>query len=308
MLNKNNNVSALTRYLLGQLSEAEQTAIEESYFTDADYFEQLKIAEAELLDDYVNERLSSADRQAFEKTYLSSPSRRRRATFAAVWKTYVANQPLIAGGKAPEGAFFRKIKRPWIWVPATAALLLLIGGFWLGLQNQNLNVEIEKAIAQESARIDAEIQEKFNAAREFDEPIARENLPPPSPAPQPKDENQNNHQLIASIVLNPGGVRSSSRMNTLEVSATTKTIRLVLPFKSAESYKNYDAVIEKPDGAPVFSEGNLPVQKTAAQNQVIWKLAAGVLNEGDYLITLRGINAANESEDVADYQLRIRKK
>ena len=50
------------RYLLGGLSESERTSLEEKFFADDKEFEELEIAEGELVDRYVRRELSAADR------------------------------------------------------------------------------------------------------------------------------------------------------------------------------------------------------------------------------------------------------
>ncbi|PYS70334.1 MAG: hypothetical protein DMF69_13855 [Acidobacteria bacterium] len=48
----------MTRYLLGELSESEQSVLEKEYFTDPQFFDQMLKIENELVDDYVRGRLS----------------------------------------------------------------------------------------------------------------------------------------------------------------------------------------------------------------------------------------------------------
>src|SRR5215831_8928385 len=70
---------ALTRYLLGELSEAECSALEQRYFTDPALFDQIVEVENELADDYARGRLDVQTRQRFETHYLNHPQRRERA-------------------------------------------------------------------------------------------------------------------------------------------------------------------------------------------------------------------------------------
>src|SRR5881227_3242379 len=70
-----------TRYLFGELSDSEQTRLEEHYFTDAQTFEQLAQLETELVDDYARGRLSPQMRERFERAYLENRSRRARLRF-----------------------------------------------------------------------------------------------------------------------------------------------------------------------------------------------------------------------------------
>jgi anti-sigma factor RsiW len=70
------------RYLLGNLSEAEQSAFEKDYLADDQVFAELQLVETELIDLYVREELTTADSASFEQHYLNSPERRQRVEFA----------------------------------------------------------------------------------------------------------------------------------------------------------------------------------------------------------------------------------
>src|SRR5688500_6089886 len=78
----NDSKHVMTRYLLGELSEGEQAALEKAYFEDPDVFTELTAAEEGLVDDYARDRLSPDDRARFERVYLADPRRRERVQFA----------------------------------------------------------------------------------------------------------------------------------------------------------------------------------------------------------------------------------
>ena len=72
----------LARYLLGDLSEAEQSAIEDRAFEDRQFAKNILAVEAELIDQYVRGELAGAERQKFETRFLASAERRRKVEFA----------------------------------------------------------------------------------------------------------------------------------------------------------------------------------------------------------------------------------
>src|SRR5262245_3816459 len=71
----------ITRYLLGELPNEEQAALEKSYFKDPLIFDQVLQVESELLDAYARGQLSATMRERFEQSYLKHPSRRERVEF-----------------------------------------------------------------------------------------------------------------------------------------------------------------------------------------------------------------------------------
>src|SRR5437870_3724313 len=84
MKNRTEDEALMTRYLLGQLSEDEQKQIEESFFTDDSYYEQLLARENELAYDYAQGGLSAVERELFEKRFMRSDEGRHRVQLAEV--------------------------------------------------------------------------------------------------------------------------------------------------------------------------------------------------------------------------------
>src|SRR5262245_57822202 len=76
------NKREVIQYLLGAAAAEEQMAVEERYLSDQDFFEQVVAVEKELLDDYARDRLSTSERELFERLYLAHPKRRARAMTA----------------------------------------------------------------------------------------------------------------------------------------------------------------------------------------------------------------------------------
>src|SRR5687767_3799971 len=72
----------IARYLLGDLPETEQMAVEQEYFADPEKFEEVWAAENDLVDRYVRDRLPRGRRELFERNYLQSPKHRERVALA----------------------------------------------------------------------------------------------------------------------------------------------------------------------------------------------------------------------------------
>ena len=70
------------RYLLGKLSKGESARLEERSFVEDGVFEEIEIAEDELIDAYARGSLSSADRERFESKLLKSERVAERVEFA----------------------------------------------------------------------------------------------------------------------------------------------------------------------------------------------------------------------------------
>jgi anti-sigma factor RsiW len=67
----------IERYLLGELSAAERSALENEYLVDGSKYDQICRIEDDLLDRYARGALSPVDRERVERHYLTNPWRRR---------------------------------------------------------------------------------------------------------------------------------------------------------------------------------------------------------------------------------------
>jgi anti-sigma factor RsiW len=72
----------MVKYFLGQLSPDQERQIEECYFANEELFDRLQAIKEELIDDYLQGKLSDEMHQLFERNFLASPARRQQVEFA----------------------------------------------------------------------------------------------------------------------------------------------------------------------------------------------------------------------------------
>src|SRR5262245_24400639 len=77
------NEKRLIQYLLGNLPEEQRLQVEGEFLSDDQRYERLLALESELFYDYAQNKLSPADREQFEKRFLSSEQNRKRAMIAS---------------------------------------------------------------------------------------------------------------------------------------------------------------------------------------------------------------------------------
>ena len=68
----------IRRYLLGDLSAAEEREIEKAFFRDSTLLARVELARDDLADDYAAERLSEVDRGKFRRRLLASDEGREQ--------------------------------------------------------------------------------------------------------------------------------------------------------------------------------------------------------------------------------------
>jgi hypothetical protein len=310
------NEESLVRYLLGQLGEEEQSRVEEKYFADKEWFEQLEVVESDLIDSYVCQRLSGKDLQAFENCFLQSPERRQRVAFAQALQQFVekqpqskANQKIANGGQSFWS--FAGLRR-LTWLPASVAFLLLLGCFWLAFDNARLRNRLQQAQtgADQFETNEQELEEKLRQQRQEAEQLAQE-LKNQRDNRLTQDPSESGLQTaIAQIIpftLNANAVRSSGGIQKLEMPADTRFVRLTMIF-AYEQKKEIEANLKRVGGQEILQRARLKTRANGAKAQVIWALPAKSLDEADYIITINGTDESGAVIDVERYAFRIIKK
>ena len=89
--------AVLKQYLLGDLPADQQQAVEERLLESDEWFEQLLIAEHDLVEDYLGGGLPSAERDKLERRLLSSTEQRAEVDFARML------MKIATGGRRAKG-------------------------------------------------------------------------------------------------------------------------------------------------------------------------------------------------------------
>jgi anti-sigma factor RsiW len=113
------NTAVEVRYLLGELSGEEEKSFENRYFANDQAFEELQIAEGEVIDAYVSETLPAPARKHFEQRLEKSPRLRARVAFARTFAGAIPDIQLEELPVAPAKLRPPKINPPVI--PLTVA-------------------------------------------------------------------------------------------------------------------------------------------------------------------------------------------
>jgi hypothetical protein len=129
------------RYLLGELDETEQEAIEKKLMTGDEPFQELLIAEEELVDDFCEGTLSASEEEHYRDHFLTTPERRFQHRFGATLREH------LSALETPEAIAPRAdptLRRPfggtWRTVFAVAAAALLASGIWWILEQRPIHL------------------------------------------------------------------------------------------------------------------------------------------------------------------------
>ena len=162
----------ITGYLFGELSEDEQTALEEKYFNDREFFDRVVQVENSLVDSHARGLLSLEMRERMERYYLAHPKRRERAKFAETLAARLDQSNAIAvTPSAVAESWWRRLvapmRRPKLaWAFAIVLLLVAGGALWFLIECRRLR--------QELAKTEAERARHEQVARELKDQVANE--------------------------------------------------------------------------------------------------------------------------------------
>lgn len=314
----------MTRYLLGELPEADQHALEQAFFTDSEKFDQVWAVENELVDAYVRNRLPRRERELFERHYLQSPAHRKRVAFARLLLEAADETAAVpVTDSAPTASWWQRLLESLrgsqlllVGAMATAMLLLALGVFRLLSERSRLSDQLASeqsgrmAQAQREQALSRRLQEletQINSERQHSEQASselarlREELRKAQarrPAPQ------SSQPALLSFLLMPGGVRAGGEMQQLTIPPGIRQAQLRVKVE-ANDYRRFQAKVRAVDGGEILSQPSL---KANAQSFVTVTVPASRLDSGDYILTLSGVTAAGDTEEINRYSFRVNRQ
>ena len=314
---------ACARYLLGELSEQEQTELEEAYFADDDLFERFLVVKDDLVDAYARGDLIGQKRARFEQHFLASEPRRERveaargfirAVTAASTNTVTVDRNYRAHTAISWWQSISKLfaSRALAWQGALAALLLvaLISSLLFVRQFQSRRAEHERVQSEEATRRKQEEEGRRAQVSPANEDRS-DNKPSNESDKNPQPKIANNKQTsgpvptqVASLVLLPFNSREVGGAKSLTLRSNTTEVRLQLVFK-AESYGRYDVVLRTVGGEQVIHRRGLKAATNGAGKSVSVTFNPSLLRHQDYVVTLSGITLQKQLEAIDDYYFRV---
>lgn len=315
----------MMRYLLGELSEQEQVALEEKYFTDPQVFDQMLKTESELVDEYARGYLSTEVRERFEKFYMTRPGLIERVKFARALTARLdqIEEPAASAEKTPLAIsswqwflMLLRDQRPVLGFSVALAILLLLGGVWVFVESRRRQ---QRELAQAQAAREAqerprseESQQETGTRKTQEESTAPQASPLSTPqqksVPSPSPTVNSAPQTV-SLALTVGGVRSGNgdRIPTLVIPQGTVQTRLQLVLKDND-YPSYQASLQTVGGTEIFSRSGVKPRSTKSGASFVFTLPASKLAGGDYVLTLRGISPDGEIDDLGKSLFRVEKR
>jgi hypothetical protein len=268
-------------YLLGRVTEEARIRLEEGYFRDDALMARLEFLEDRLIDEYVNEELSPADRADYESRFMASPRRLEKARLSRGLRLAA----LRAERKPRAAALWDFLRRPYFRAfVLVSASILLVCGWWVALQSRSELARVRQSLGGQLAASRARQQqlEKSQSAQ--------------GTAPGARAE------PVLAFVLSPGLSRGTPGAGRLRIPRTDVLVRFQLKLPDGVPGPPYLVSLRTADGDVVWSE---EVARSTGSTLTIG-IASSVLSEGDFLFVVESARAPG-SPRVSSYQLSLLK-
>lgn len=319
------------RYLLGKLAtEDDKARLEERYFTDDAEFEQLEIAEDELIDRYVRNELSAEDTSRFERL-LVSPGLAERVEVARLLVKRTAapapqavTTPANVSVKPVPVGWWDRLFGPAAAIPAfrpafamslifllltTTALIFM----WTKLrhesqrlaQEQQQQEQLRRQIEAEQARSGSLQAELNNTQQEKDRQAA---LAEDLRKQLEVEQRRSTTALFIPIILSPGGgTRAPGGPAVPRFTITAGIPRVAFKLNVTHGdYPLYNASVQNIDSqTPVTTKTNLRPFTDGGHKYIRFNFESKGLRPGSYNVHVDGITTEGKTESFDEYPFRI---
>lgn len=275
---KSNAVQQQTirEYLLGRIAVEEREKLEEQLLIDTELYEELLVSEDELVDEYLRDDLSGADREDFESHFFAAPEHQEKVRFARAFRKYVAVSAAAAVSADVGVADQLAVKPDFSDLPPKRGLF----SSFLPFQNPIVSYSALAALVLMLTGIGW---------------VAWKNLSNPASTGQGE---------ILAVTLTPGFQRSEGETKRFAIRSGVGTIRLQL-LLPGNQYQSYEATVQDFESRAVATKSNLKPTSVDDNPAVFVDLNPSQLTPGDYVIKLSGVPPGGDSTGVASYSFRV---
>lgn len=330
MRDEADNEKLLTMYLLGILPEEQRLQVEVEFLRDDHRYERLLALENELFYDYAQNKLSPAEREQFEKRFLSSERNRKMVMIASALTRKMSESASVESteksiaDREPQ-RFWQSLKSYFVnqsaamRVSLAASAIVTIALIWLIIGIVRLRNEFDQIRAQQTVqedRLRQQAQQERARADELDLRLKREMdenemLQQDLSKMQAQSAGQGQRSpSVISFALAPSIARDqASGMKKLYIPPGAILLILKLKLKGGVEYKSYHATLLTVEGAERWTQDMLQAKRTGSGRSIDLWLPARTLAPGDYELRLKGYASDGTLEETGDYYyLSIRRK
>lgn len=313
----------IIRYLFGELSEEEETAVEERFLTDNQFFEQMLSTEDALMDAYVKGELPEDEREKVETSLLVS---RRQLDELAFVKDLVNGIKVIKHADTETAESSLKPRRPgrWPWSSFFSAqvlwsrfaivslsilsLFLLIWSLRLHNKFTQIETNLEAREKELLQRIDEQNDQNNELARNLEVERGRRDELEQKVAALQTPGSVRSSNSIATLFLTPDSFSrgNNSELNVVNINPDVNRLQINIDIGGKDTYTNYIVEIKTFEGRKIWGSKNLRPTRNN-QDRIVLTLPARLFANDYYTLVLSGHNESGEGIDIADYSFRVKK-
>jgi hypothetical protein len=318
----------MVRYLLGDLNEEEQIQIEEQFFADNRYFEQLQAVEDALIDDYAQGVLTEYERRKVEGLLRSSPQQAREIEFVQDLIRYVSEGPSEEVNKQSPFQTRRprkshpllaplQIRNPWKQFFLVVAVLSVVVVLLMAIWNLTLQRKIGQMAANQALleKRDEELQQQIDKQEDSHGAIVKELERERRKRDQLEQELASLQESKSKISTNEIAIlylrtnsfsRGGGELRMVHVPPGFSRLQIRINLGKKEGYKSYSAVIKTFDGREIWRRDQISPRQ-ANLGRLVLTLPGNIFVNDDYILMLRGQAEAGDVVEIGDYSFRIKR-
>lgn len=271
----------LTRYLLGELPEAEAESLDERSITDDEFAARLRALEDEIVDRHARGESDGPSRARFEQAHRTSSHLQKKLQFAEALHSWTSKGQ--EDRREPSTQAVAEWRR---WPLAAAAIVLIATTGFLVRTNQRLrrefaHVETQRAVAEQQ---NAQLQRQLDSR------------PAQSAAPSAP---------VTATFLLPPPRRGSEREATIALKRDTTQVSLRLEVESDAYPLFWAALKDASSGAIVWRSPDVAAEPAGANRIATIVVPTEILRPQRYLIELTGVPKGRPSELLGAYPIRV---
>jgi hypothetical protein len=270
--------AALRQFLLGDVADGERQRIESLFVTGALSRERILTAEQDLVEDYLEDSLTPADKESFLRQYGNTPAQRRKVRITRSIKDWAAGENKVTSAGASTTSFGTRLSarlrlKPMFVVPiaATAVIAIVFAVIWVNSRTEERNRLVG-----------------------VNEELARLNNPPSLRETPPG---------LISLTLQSGSVRSVEAQQELVKAAGTETVELRLVLRQTERYPGYRAVVRRVSSGESLTLPMLPAENDGTMVRL--RVPARLISRGVYRVELTGIGVDGSTGPTEEYLFTV---
>jgi hypothetical protein len=307
--------SKLRQYLLGELNHEEQVLIEQRLFLESSYVQLAQAIEDDLVDDYLHDDLSAAERKRFESHFLSQTEHHVDFRIGEALNRYLTSDisahPVTEQVVAVPREVLPLRNRRSVWFALAAAVLIVISIVaWIAIRSnkspddRSFEAHVPQPTPTEVPKQQPEPSQVNPNNNERNEVVER-NGTDGSKRKSP-NEHQPESTVFATILPNLTG-RGEGESNEVTIPRTAKHVLLQIPVVTIKNYDKYR--FELLSAGRLVDVHNLNVSVHEELGRIVSVLFPTIrLTQKRYEIRLRGLTADGVPGESTTYTFTIKKK